>query len=56
VDCAVDETPCLTASDAHGFVIDEAEVIYWGLCPDCSAVRSSEASATDSTASTPATA
>ena len=36
VDCAVGETPCLTASDDHGFAIDEAEVIYWGLCPDCS--------------------
>ncbi len=35
VDCAVDETPCLTASDARGFVIDEAEVVYWGTCPDC---------------------
>ena len=35
-DCAVGETPCLTASHDHGFVIDEAEVIYWGLCPDCS--------------------
>jgi Fe2+ or Zn2+ uptake regulation protein len=35
VDCAVGETPCLTASDAHGFTIDEAEVIYWGLCPNC---------------------
>ena len=37
VDCAVGEAPCLTASDEHGFAIDEAEVIYWGLCPDCSA-------------------
>lgn len=37
VDCAVGHVPCLTASDAHGFVINEAEVIYWGLCPDCSA-------------------
>ena len=37
VDCAVGEVPCLTASDDHGFVIDEAEVVYWGLCPDCSA-------------------
>ena len=37
VDCAVGETPCLTASDDHGFTIDEAEVVYWGLCPDCSA-------------------
>jgi len=39
VDCAVDETPCLIASDDHGFVIDEAEVIYWGVCPACSAAR-----------------
>jgi Fur family ferric uptake transcriptional regulator len=37
VDCAVGETPCLTASDAAGFQIDEAEVIYWGRCPDCAA-------------------
>ncbi|MER7082930.1 Fur family transcriptional regulator, ferric uptake regulator [Saccharopolyspora kobensis] len=37
VDCAVGAAPCLTASDARGFTIDEAEVIYWGLCPDCSA-------------------
>lgn len=36
VDCAVDETPCLTASNNHGFEIDEAEVVYWGTCPDCS--------------------
>lgn len=36
VDCAVGERPCLDASDSHGFVIDEAEVTYWGLCPDCS--------------------
>ncbi len=28
--------PCLAASDDHGFTIDEAEVVYWGLCPDCS--------------------
>ncbi|WP_323792249.1 Fur family transcriptional regulator [Nocardioides sp.] len=37
VDCAVGETPCLTATDDHGFVIDEAEVIYWGRCPACTA-------------------
>jgi Fur family ferric uptake transcriptional regulator len=37
VDCAVGATPCLTASDAGGFEIDEAEVIYWGFCPDCAA-------------------
>lgn len=36
VDCAVGHTPCLTASDAQGFTIDEAEVTYWGLCPSCS--------------------
>jgi Fur family transcriptional regulator, stress-responsive regulator len=36
VDCAVDTTPCLTASNDHGFAIDEAEVTYWGLCPACS--------------------
>jgi Fur family ferric uptake transcriptional regulator len=36
VDCAVGEAPCLTASDDHGFAIDEAEVIYWGQCPACS--------------------
>lgn len=41
VDCAVGATPCLTASDDHGFAIDEAEVIYWGLCPDCSTATSS---------------
>jgi Fur family ferric uptake transcriptional regulator len=35
VDCAVDRTPCLTPSDDHGFAIDEAEVVYWGLCPTC---------------------
>ena len=41
VDCAVGEAPCLTASGEHGFSIDEAEVVYWGLCPDCSSARSS---------------
>jgi Fe2+ or Zn2+ uptake regulation protein len=41
VDCAVGEAPCLTASDDHGFSIDEAEVVYWGLCPDCSTANSS---------------
>jgi Fur family transcriptional regulator, stress-responsive regulator len=40
VDCAVGEIPCLTASDDHGYVIDEAEVIYWGVCPSCSALSS----------------
>lgn len=35
VDCAVGDVPCLTAAVDHGFVIDEAEVVYWGLCPTC---------------------
>ncbi|HEV7720825.1 MAG TPA: Fur family transcriptional regulator [Iamia sp.] len=35
VDCAVGETPCLTAADGVGYEIDEAEVIYWGRCPEC---------------------
>jgi Fe2+ or Zn2+ uptake regulation protein len=41
VDCAVGEAPCLTASDDRGFAIDEAEVVYWGMCPDCSTARTS---------------
>jgi Fur family transcriptional regulator, stress-responsive regulator len=41
VECAVGEAPCLTASDDHGYSIDEAEVIYWGLCADCSAASRS---------------
>jgi len=41
VDCAVGAAPCLTASDDNGFSIDEAEVVYWGLCPGCSTVSSS---------------
>ena len=35
IDCAVGGKPCLTASENHGFEIDEAEVIYWGRCPSC---------------------
>ena len=41
VDCAVGDAPCLRASDDHGFALDEAEVIYWGLCPGCSTAMSS---------------
>lgn len=37
VDCAVGHRPCLTAADDHGFRIDEAEVVYWGLCARCQA-------------------
>lgn len=35
VDCAVGSAPCLTASNTHGFIIDEADVSYWGVCPTC---------------------
>lgn len=45
IDCATGEAPCLTPSDTHGvldgFVVDEAEVIYWGVCPDCAAATAS---------------
>ena len=41
VDCAVGEAPCLTVFDHNGFVLDEAEVVYWGLCPDCSTTQAS---------------
>jgi Fur family ferric uptake transcriptional regulator len=41
VDCAVGERPCLDAVDAAGFLIDEAEVIYWGSCPECRAAQGS---------------
>jgi Fur family transcriptional regulator, stress-responsive regulator len=43
VDCAVGYTPCLTAADSSGYAIDEAEVVYWGRCPECVA-RSEERS------------
>jgi Fe2+ or Zn2+ uptake regulation protein len=35
VDCAVGTAPCLTAAADAGYEIDEAEVIYWGRCPEC---------------------
>ena len=41
VDCAVGDTPCLTAANDQGFTIDEAEVVYWGRCPACSAAEPS---------------
>ena len=40
VDCTVDERPCLAPSDDAGFVIDEAEIVFWGLCPACRATPS----------------
>ncbi|MFV0260779.1 MAG: Fur family transcriptional regulator [Acidimicrobiales bacterium] len=42
VDCAVGAAPCLTASDDHGFELDEAEVIHWGRCPACQAALAAE--------------
>jgi len=38
VDCAVGHAPCLTADDDHGFVVDEADVVYWGTCSGCAAL------------------
>jgi Fe2+ or Zn2+ uptake regulation protein len=38
VDCVLHAAPCLTPSDDHGFQIDEAEVVFWGLCPGCRAL------------------
>ena len=35
VDCTVNAAPCLQPSEDHGFVIDEAEVTFWGICPRC---------------------
>jgi Fur family transcriptional regulator, stress-responsive regulator len=37
VDCVVGERPCLEPADQHGYLIDEAEVVFWGLCPACAA-------------------
>ncbi|WP_053720199.1 Fur family transcriptional regulator [Saccharothrix sp. NRRL B-16348] len=42
VDCTVGHSPCLTASDDAGFRVDEAEVVFWGTCPDCSAEDSAD--------------
>jgi Fur family ferric uptake transcriptional regulator len=39
VDCAVGSAPCLDPSSAHGFLVDEAEVTYWGLCPTCQSIE-----------------
>lgn len=38
-DCAVAEAPCLTPTDPRGFVVDEAEVVFWGYCPTCQSIR-----------------
>ena len=47
VDCAVGDTPCLTAADDSGYEIDEAEVTYWGRCPGCAAVISEDSDQTE---------
>ncbi|WP_433758260.1 Fur family transcriptional regulator [Nocardia sp. CA-135398] len=44
IDCVVGAAPCLEPEDAHGFVIDEAEVVFWGLCPTCRTQPLSEGS------------
>ncbi|EOM74862.1 Fe(3+) uptake regulator [Rhodococcus rhodnii LMG 5362] len=36
VDCVVGEPPCITPPDQEDFVLDQAEVLFWGICPDCS--------------------
>lgn len=41
IDCSVGDAPCLTPADGRGFLVDEAEVIYWGHCPACSAQHTS---------------
>lgn len=43
VDCSVGHAPCLDPSDDHGFTLDEAEVVYWGYCPDCRKTSQSDA-------------
>lgn len=40
VDCSVGHAPCLTPADGQGFVVDEAEVLYWGRCPACASAVS----------------
>ncbi|MBA4608305.1 transcriptional repressor [Aeromicrobium sp. Marseille-Q0843] len=39
IDCTIGAAPCLTPAEDHGFVIDEAEVVFWGLCPSCSSTN-----------------
>jgi Fe2+ or Zn2+ uptake regulation protein len=45
VDCVVGDPPCVTPADAGGFVVDEAEVTFWGLCPDCQTIQEKESGA-----------
>jgi Fe2+ or Zn2+ uptake regulation protein len=48
IDCAIGSAPCLVAADERGYEIDEAEVVYWGRCPDC--LAESRSSTPESTA------
>jgi Fe2+ or Zn2+ uptake regulation protein len=43
VDCAIGDTPCLTPADDSGYEVDEAEVVYWGRCPECVATPAASA-------------
>lgn len=47
VACATGQAPCLDASDSHGYAVDEAEVVYWGLCPGCQKASATTESASD---------
>jgi Fur family transcriptional regulator, stress-responsive regulator len=51
VDCVRGAAPCLAPSDAAGFVVDEAEVVFWGLCADCQVARRQHGYGTGSTSS-----
>jgi Fur family ferric uptake transcriptional regulator len=42
VDCVIGDQPCLTPVDDVGFAVDEAEVVFWGVCPTCKATEGSE--------------
>jgi Fur family ferric uptake transcriptional regulator len=53
VDCAVGSAPCLTASEDSGYEIDEAEVVYWGRCPDCVAAASTSVDSSSRAARAP---
>jgi Fur family transcriptional regulator, stress-responsive regulator len=52
VDCAVGSVPCLTPSSSSGYTVDEAEVVFWGLCPDCLVAEAVMADATHETTTT----
>jgi Fur family ferric uptake transcriptional regulator len=43
VDCVVGQAPCLEPADAAGFQVDEADVTFWGTCPDCRALEANQA-------------